>query len=137
MATYDKISETLNVENSMAITPTVVVDNELGNTGDDVNLDADYIKTRSNLLTLSEKLNSLIDNAIMVAEASETPRAYEVAGGLLNNAIDVNMAILNLTEKKKKIKNMEVASQNTKNVTNNTLFVGSTAELLKHISKVK
>lgn len=136
---FDKISDSLGVEN-LAITPTTVVKDveplvELGDTSISVNITADYIKTRSNLLTLSEKLNNLIDSAINIAEASETPRAFEVAGALFKTAADLNLDILRLTAETKKIKGL---SNDTKSsTTNNAIFVGSTASLLKHLEKLK
>lgn len=132
---FDKISDSLGVEN-LAITPSIVVEKsvDVGDTSIQVNIDADYIKTRTNLLTLSEKLNNLIDSAINIAEASETPRAFEVAGNLFKTAADLNLDILRLSAETKKLKGL---SSDTKVTTNNSLFVGSTAELQKFLNKLK
>lgn len=131
---YDKLTESLEIEN-VSIAPVEVVDTvtSIGDTSINTNIDVDYIKTRSNLHALSEKLNTLIDSAINVAEASETPRAYEVAGGLVREAVELNLSIIKLTGEVKKVKGLNGATNN--NTTNNSIFVGSTAALLKHLSK--
>jgi hypothetical protein len=137
MSIFDKLTESLDIEN-VSITPVEVVDAEpitttIGDTSINTNLDVDYVRTRSNLHALSEKLNGLIDNAIDVAQASETPRAYEVAGGLVREAVELNLSLIKLANEVKKVKGLN--GGNTNNTTNNSIFVGSTAQLLKFINK--
>ena len=70
----------------------------------------------------------------LVIEA-EHPRMVEVYAGLVKTLADVNKSLLELREKKMKIKGEDVEVATTKasptNVTNNTIFVGSTEELMK------
>ena len=48
--------------------------------------DAEFART--NIRDLISKGNSAIDNLLLVANASEHPRAYEVAAGLIKNLAD-------------------------------------------------
>jgi len=65
-----------------------------------------------------------------VAGEGASPRAYEVAGQLIKSVGDVTDKLVDL---QKKVKDIEDVSEKTttNNVTNNALFVGSTAELSK------
>ena len=64
-----------------------------------------------------------------MAQETETPRAYEVAGQLIKSVSDATDKLMEL---QKKLKDVE-EEKNIKNPTtvNNALFVGSTAELQK------
>ena len=69
-----------------------------------------------------------------IAQQSDSPRAYEVAGQLIKNVADTTDKLLDLQNKLKKLK--EEDANAPKNVTNNnTMFVGSTAELQKLLKK--
>ena len=66
----------------------------------------------------------------MPKKQSESPRAYEVAGQLIKNVADTTDKLLDLQQKMKKLDEEDVKSP--KNVTNNnTMFIGSTADLQK------
>jgi hypothetical protein len=58
-----------------------------------------------------------------------SPRAYEVAGQLIKNVADTTDKLIDLQKKLKDVE--EETTRTTNNVTNNALFVGSTAELSK------
>ena len=77
-----------------------------------------------------------VNGALDLAMSSDHPRAYEVAGQLIKNVGDVADKLMALQKDKKAIK--EESPKNV--VTNNSLFVGSTADLqkmLKQASKKK
>lgn len=93
------------------------------------NCDADYEYTRGNLYSLIEKGQELIDNVMELAQQSDSPRAYEVAGQIIKNVADTTDKLLDLQQKMKKLKEEE--PKGPKSITNNTMFVGSTAELQK------
>ena len=63
-----------------------------------------------------------------LAQESEMPRAYEVAGQLIKNVADATDKLIDLQKKLKDIDEQKVKGPT--NVTN-ALFVGSTAELSK------
>ena len=56
--------------------------------------DAEFART--NIRDLIQKGNSAVDNLLLVANASEHPRAYEVAAGLIKNLADLNKDLLEI-----------------------------------------
>lgn len=90
----------------------------------------DYEYTRGNLYSLIEKGQQAINGILELAQESEMPRAYEVAGQLIKNVGDVADKLMDLQKKLKTID--EVKMKSPTNVTN-ALFVGSTAELSKFL----
>ena len=98
-------------------------------TKDDITRDYEY--TRGNLYSIIEKGQEAIDGILELAQESEKPRAYEVAGQLIKSVSDATDKLMDL-QKKLKDGNAE-DKQGPTNVTNNALFVGSTADLAKLI----
>lgn len=90
--------------------------------------DADF--ARSNIRGLIEKGNKAMDELLLVANASEHPRAYEVAAGLIKNLADLNKDLLEIQKRRKDLSPQEAASVKNVNV-DKAVFVGSTAELVK------
>jgi hypothetical protein len=76
-----------------------------------------------------------VDGILDVAEASDHPRAYEVAGQLIKNVADTADKLIDL---QKKMKDLDAEDKkNTPSTVNNTMFIGSTAELQKMLKKQK
>ena len=98
-------------------------------TKDDITKDYEY--TRGNLYSIIEKGQEAINGILELAQESEMPRAYEVAGQLIKSVSDATDKLMDLQKKLKDV-NEEDAKGPT-NVTNNALFVGSTADLAKLI----
>ena len=96
-------------------------------------VDDDFEYARKNLRDVIERGQEAISGIMMIAREGESPRAYEVISQLINTIASANKDLLDLSKKYKDI-NSEVKNENTTNVTNNSLFVGSTAELHKLIS---
>ena len=96
---------------------------------DDITKDYEY--TRGNLYSIIEKGQEAINGILELAQDSEMPRAYEVAGQLIKSVSDATDKLMDLQKKLKDV-NAEEKSGPT-NVTNNALFVGSTADLAKLI----
>ena len=88
----------------------------------------DFKYSRENLYHIIERGQDALDGILKVAQETDHPRAYEVAGQLLKTNADNAEKLVNLQTTKKKV--TEVSGP--KNVTN-ALFVGSTAELQKLI----
>ena len=125
---FDDLNETFNVSDD--IVKTEVVNKELDtvkSNSDDVKKDYEY--TRGNLYSIIEKGQEALNGVLELAQESEMPRAYEVAGQLIKNVADATDKLLDL---QKKLKEVEEEKQ-TKgpSTVNNALFVGSTAELAK------
>tara|TARA_B100001989_G_scaffold6782_1_gene4533 strand:- start:1913 stop:2335 length:423 start_codon:yes stop_codon:yes gene_type:complete len=96
----------------------------------------DYEYARGNLYALVDKGQEAVNGALDLAMSSDHPRAYEVAGQLIKHVGDVADKLMALQKDKKAVKEESAK----KVVTNNSLFVGSTADLqkmLKNASKKK
>ena len=94
----------------------------------------DYEYARGNLYALVDKGQEAVNGALDLAMSSDHPRAYEVAGQLIKHVGDVADKLMALQKDKKAVKEESAK----KVVTNNSLFVGSTADLqkmLKNASK--
>ena len=129
---YNKLDKTFN------ITPEVVEEKEEvvvekkkpdRLTKDDITRDYEY--TRGNLYSIIEKGQEAIDGILEIAQESEMPRAYEVAGQLIKSVSDATDKLIDLQKKLKDV-NEEKVSKGPSTV-NNALFVGSTADLAKLI----
>ena len=90
----------------------------------------DYEYTRGNLYSIIEKGQEAIDGILELAQESEMPRAYEVAGQLIKSVSDATDKLMDL---QKKLKDVNAEEKGPTNITNNALFVGSTADLAKLI----
>ena len=96
-------------------------------TKDDIEKDYEY--TRGNLYSIIEKGQEAINGILELAQDSEMPRAYEVAGQLIKSVSDATDKLMDLQKKLKDVE--EETQQKGPNTVNNALFVGSTAELAK------
>ena len=92
-------------------------------------IEKDYEYTRCNLYSIIEKGQEAINGILELAQDSEMPRAYEVAGQLIKSVSDATDKLMDL-QKKVKAVNEDRPSKGPSTV-NNALFVGSTAELAK------
>ena len=96
-------------------------------TKDDIEKDYEY--TRGNLYSIIEKGQEAINGILELAQDSEMPRAYEVAGQLIKSVSDATDKLMDLQKKLKDVE--EENKQKGPSTVNNALFVGSTAELQK------
>ena len=92
-------------------------------------IEKDYDYTRGNLYSIIEKGQEAINGILELAQDSEMPRAYEVAGQLIKSVSDATDKLMDLQKKLKDVE--EENKQKGPSTVNNALFVGSTAELQK------
>ena len=128
---FKDLNNTFNVSNNsedIIKIPEVVEDKieKISTSINDVKKDYEY--TRGNLYSLIEKGQEAINGILELAQESEMPRAYEVAGQLIKNVADATDKLMDL---QKKLKDVEEEKQKGPTTVNNALFVGSTAELAK------
>ena len=125
---FDELNETFNVSGEIVQTEKILEGKieEIKNNINDVKKDYEY--TRGNLYSLIEKGQEAINGILELAQESEMPRAYEVAGQLIKNVADATDKLMDL---QKKLKDIEEEKQKGPTTVNNALFVGSTAELAK------
>lgn len=92
----------------------------------------DYTYARDNLYDVIEKGTYALDSLLELAKASEHPRAFEVVSQLTKTLVDANKDLLDIQKKVKTLREEENKDAPA-GVTNNTLYVGSTADLQKLI----
>jgi len=114
--------------------PVVVVDEVKEVKPTDADIDADF--ARKNIKSLIEKGNVAVDNILQVAAASEHPRAFEVAAGLIKNLADLNKDLLEIQKRKRDLGPKETQSSQTTNI-DKAVFVGSFTDLVKSIKNNK
>lgn len=95
-------------------------------------LENDFEYARGNLYGVIENGSNALNDLLQVAQQSQHPRAYEVIANLVKTLTEANIALMDLTKKKKDITNDAGRSPST---VNNNLFVGSTGELQKLIKQ--
>ena len=136
--TFDEIDETLDIDRGAEIMkapvnkPTRTSPKNIKSGKEDITKDYEY--SRAQLYSLVEKGQEAVDGALDVAQQSDSARAYEVAGQLIKHVADTADKLIDLQKKMKDIDEVNI-KQNTTNVTNNSLFVGSTSELQKMLKQ--
>lgn len=101
----------------------------------DEKVNYDYDKSRNNLHNLLQQGQDALNHALEIAKASEHPRAFEVVGNLMKQLADINHQLMDL-HGKMRVLEAPSKSDGAKQVTNNAIFVGSTAELNKLIDNM-
>jgi len=95
--------------------------------------DVDYRLVRNNLKELINTGTGAIDGILAVASEGESPRAYEVAAQMIKVVSEANKDLVDLHKRMGDIKK-DKTTNNVKNTTNNSIYVGSTKELLDMIN---
>lgn len=126
---FEGLNDAFNVDGEIVSVEKNSIEEKIENlasTADDIKKDYEY--ARGNLYSLVEKGQEAINGILELAQESEMPRAYEVAGQLIKNTSEIAEKLMALHKVKK-----DVEEEKTKGPTtvNNALFVGSTAELAK------
>ena len=144
MSSFDPINEALDIEASVVEDKPKVHD--LVHVSDETSIEAksgistmsdsdrDYEYTRAQLYSLIEKGQEAVNGALELATEGDSARSYEVVGGLIKNVADTADKLLELQKKVKDLDTVTVNNSQT-NVTNNSVFVGSTSELQKLIKE--
>jgi len=121
----EKISKALHIsldpttekDNSKQIVKQIQVEKKDG-------IDEDFDIARSNMLELIGNGKDAMDGIMKVALETDSPRAYEVASLMLKTISELNKDLLVLHEKTRGAKKEKVT-----NITNNSIYVGSTTDL--------
>jgi hypothetical protein len=124
---FDAIDKALDIKAEMVET---VKEKPPIETPDDPQKDYEYSRTQ--LYTLIEKGQEAVSGILELAQDSQHPRAFEVAGQLIKSVGDVTDKLLEL---QKKMKDIEKPQSNSPKTVNNALFVGSTADLQKMLKQ--
>ena len=131
---FEDIDKALNIETtpikSEIVKSEPVAINKVADSTEQLQKDYEY--SRGQLYSIIEKGQEAINGILELAQESDSPRAYEVAGQLIKNVGDVTDKLLDLQKKMKDINQEQKGSVPT-SVTNNAVFLGSTAELQKFL----
>jgi hypothetical protein len=132
---FDSIDEVLNVESSIVeAEPAEVKEVEIVSNGEkSKDIESDYKFARATLNNLIQKGQEAVDGSLELAAETDSPRAYEVTGQLIKNIADVVDKLMDL---QKDVKDLETdgGKKAPTSVTNNSVFVGSTSQLLKALN---
>tara|TARA_Y100000004_G_scaffold143759_1_gene163658 strand:- start:256 stop:702 length:447 start_codon:yes stop_codon:yes gene_type:complete len=130
---FDGIEDAMDVDTDIVPAESAPIEKveELTATKDQLKKDYEY--TRGNLYSLIEKGQEAVDGILELAQESDQPRAYEVAGQLIKHVGDVADKLVDLQKKVNEIENPKKTKE--VNTTNNTMFVGSTADLAKFLKQ--
>ena len=130
---FDELNDAFNVSADVVATEPTEVGITKPEKHERTDIERDYEYTRGNLYSIIEKGQEAIDGILELAQDSEMPRAYEVAGQLIKSVSDATDKLMDL---QKKLKDVEEEKQKVPSSVNNSLFVGSTAELAKMLKSV-
>ena len=92
----------------------------------------DFEKARDSITEMISTGMDAVQGIMRVAEAGDSPRAYEVASLLLKTVTEMNKDLIDIH---KKAKDAEKENVTIKNTTNNSIYVGSTTDLQNLINK--
>lgn len=106
----------------------------------------DYEIARSNLKELLNKGSGVLDLAIQLAEGTENPKSVDSVIKMIGQLAEVNMKLMETTSRKQDVFVKTRPKVNSKfneymdgtlqpNITNNTMFVGSTNDLINLLKK--
>jgi hypothetical protein len=134
MSTFDKLDDTFNiVPQDLDESDSKIV---RMNSDSSQDIDSDYQYSRGQLYNLIEKGQEAIDGIMDVARNSDHPRAYEVAFQGIKHVSDMTDKLIDLQKKMKAI-DEDTPRQKGPSTVNNTMFIGSTAELQKFLKQSK
>jgi len=133
MSINDKINEVLGIEKEEEVTKQIIkkeftppVPRKEDPNKEDI--DNDYKYSRENYYNLIERGQDAIQGILDIANESQHPRAYEVAGNLIKQVADT---VDKLQDLQSKLKNLKDVPNKTSTNIKQALFVGSSAELHK------
>jgi polyribonucleotide nucleotidyltransferase len=134
MSIDDKINEALGISTESKPATKSVVKKEFTppvprmEDKDKEDVDNDYKYSRENYYNLIERGQDAIQGILDIANESQHPRAYEVAGNLIKQVADT---VDKLQDLQGKLKNLKDVPNKTSTNIKQALFVGSSAELHK------
>ena len=140
---FDAIDDALDIDSSIA--PREPKQHDLVNVSDEDSLETsdveampdaqkDYEYARAQLYTLIEKGQEAVNGAMELAQEGDSARSYEVAINGIKNVSEITEKLLDLQKKVKELDEVKITANQT-NVTNNSVFVGSTSDLQKMIKE--
>jgi hypothetical protein len=127
----NNMEEIFDIEVSEETKPTEIIKEE-----ENVDATKDYQYSRGELYRLIEQGQEAVQGALEVAQESGHPRAFEVAVNAMKQVADMSDKLIDLQQKMKNL-NKDEEKKGPSSVTNNAIFLGSTADLQKMLKRGK
>jgi hypothetical protein len=134
MKDFDSIDKALDIDSAIVETEPVAISKKEENKFKN-EIQKDYEYTRGQLYSLIEKGQETLNGIMELADETQSPRAYEVAGQLIKSVGDTTDKLMQLQQKLRDLEE-DPKSKNPTTI-NNTMFVGSTADLAKFLKQSK
>jgi len=100
--------------------------------------ESDFELARTNIMELIQTGTVSLERLSEIAAQSQHPRAFEVVSTMINTLLVANEKLLEMQVKIRQLNALDGKGSNeTPQVINNNLFVGSTQELLKTLRNMK
>lgn len=138
---FRTLAETFDVEDVVDKREISVVD-PVVEIPEDNTVDSDADAVRDTLYNLLKKGEEAFEDLKRIAVAEESPRSFEVLNSMLGQLSDIAVKLMDVHEKKNRIKKASVVQEtaagavNNGTVNNNTVFVGTTADLQEMIKRI-
>ena len=138
---FRTLAETFDVEDVVDKRAITVVD-PVVQVPEDNTVDSDADAVRDTLYNLLKKGEEAFEDLKRIAVAEESPRSFEVLNSMLGQLSDIAVKLMDVHEKKNRIKKASVVQEtaagavNNGTVNNNTVFVGTTADLQEMIKRI-
>lgn len=101
----------------------------------DKDITDDYEFSRETYKDLINTGVKSLDVLAELARESEHPRAFEVLSTTIKNLGDTTEKLMSLQKSKKELSREEKAEEDSKQITNNNVFVGSTTDLQRMLQQ--
>lgn len=138
---FRTLAETFDVEDVVDKRAITVVD-PVVQVPEDNTVDSDADAVRDTLYNLLKKGEEAFEDLKRIAVAEESPRSFEVLNSMLGQLSDIAVKLMDVHEKKNRIKKAATVQEtatgavNNGTVNNNTVFVGTTADLQEMIKRI-
>ena len=107
---------------------------DLKNSAKQISKSIDFVISNNCYFCVFDKSDEALDHMMQVAAEAEHPRAFEVLAGMFKTSADMTTQLIDLQKKRHELDKLNNEPTQS-GVTNNNLFVGSTTELQKMLTK--
>jgi hypothetical protein len=130
------VENLLNMNPMVATTDVATIDQpaSLPVVKQEVELSSDQTLAKDTIREIVETSRTVFDALVDLAKESESPRAFEVASTFMKNLGEMAVQLYNLDKAERIEQNIVPTNQNNTQV-NNTVFVGSSEQLLDYLKQ--
>jgi hypothetical protein len=130
------VENLLNMNPMVATTDVATIDQpaSLPVVKQEVELSADQTLAKETIREIVETSRTVFDALVDLAKESESPRAFEVASTFMKNLGEMAVQLYNLDKAERIEQSIVPPNQNNTQV-NNTVFVGSSEQLLDYLKQ--